>query len=145
MAWGHAAGVSFAVMVVGVQVLLPAYNHAFSPRSQLRHLAGEAERAGRPVVCYPQMYESASFYLPGGQVRAFGPAQRRELIDHLCAHPGTLLLVKSGPALDRLLAELPPWVEFRPWHRRGPIQVGRVVARRQPVGPLLAWEGAGSD
>jgi len=39
-------------------------------------------------------------------VRAFGLAQRRELIDYLKVRPGTLMLVKSGPVMEQLLREL---------------------------------------
>ena len=58
-----------------------------------------------------------------------GTDQRGELIAHLQEHPGTLLLVKSGPVLQQLLQELPPGVTFTTRQRGGAITVGRVVYR----------------
>ncbi len=140
LAWRHTAAVTFAGLWLGVQHLLPAYNDLFSLRGQLRRAAGAPERGGRAVVCYPQRYDSVSFYLPRGELRVFGGGQRRELIAHLEQNPGTLLLVKSGPVLRELLAELPPGVEFRAREQRAAIVVGRVVRRGDEADRLLARE-----
>jgi hypothetical protein len=88
-----------------------------------------AELRHRPVVCYPQRFDSVSFYLPDSQVSVFTAEQRRELIAHLQDHPGTLLLVKSGAVLQELLHELPPEFSFSTRQRGGAITVGRVVHR----------------
>jgi hypothetical protein len=137
IAWRHSAGIVFLALVLGVQYLLPAYNDLFSLRKQLRDAASPT---GRGVVCYPQRYESASFYLPQREVHVFGVEQRQQLFAHLDQHPGTLLLVKSGPVLERLLAELPPGVEFQTRQRRAAILVGRIVRRGDDTERLLARE-----
>lgn len=140
IAWRHAAAAVFAASLVGVQVFLPAYNDLFSLRSQLRRTAGMAERGGRVVVCYPQRYDSVSYYLRSSEVRVFGAGQRNELIAHLARHPGTLLLVKTGSALEGLLKELPRDVEFRARRSRSAFVVGRVMVRGQEPERLLAFE-----
>jgi dolichol-phosphate mannosyltransferase len=139
LAWSHTFAIVFIVILFGVQRLLPAYHEQFALRGSLRRLAGVAERRGQPIVCYPQRYDSASFYLPRGQVRVYGPEQRRELIAYLEQTPGTLLLMKSGDVMQSLLRELPPGIEFRAHSRRGTIIAGRVVARSESA--PLAQEG----
>jgi 4-amino-4-deoxy-L-arabinose transferase-like glycosyltransferase len=138
--WAHATLGGFVVMLVGVHVHLPAYNDLFSLRGKLRKVAGIAEREGRPIVCYPQRYESLSFYLPNGRVQVFGAHQKAELLTYLRANPGTLLLVKSGPVLERLLAALPEGIEYHTADRRAAIQVGRVQARGVPLETMVALE-----
>lgn len=141
LAWSATAGVVFAGLWLAVLHLLPAYNDHFSLRGQLRRHATAAERGARAVVCYPQRYDSAHFYLPAAPVAVYGPHQRRELLAYLEENPGTLLLVKSGPVLTGLLRDLPPSVEFRTRQRRGAITVGRVVAAGDGPMRLLAREG----
>ncbi|MGL4550176.1 MAG: hypothetical protein ACRC33_03225, partial [Gemmataceae bacterium] len=124
LAWAGSFGLLVAALYLGVVHLLPAYNDQFSVRGELRRQA----RAGQEVVCFPMRYDSASFYLPANPVRVFDRGQSRELIAHLEAEPGALLLVKSGPTLERLLGELPPTLRFV-GKRGGAIAVGRVEAR----------------
>ncbi|MFM7148706.1 MAG: glycosyltransferase, partial [Gemmataceae bacterium] len=116
--WNEAQVAMFGAVFAGVQFLLPAYNDLFSLRGQLRRVAGPVERRGQEVVCFPQRYESVSFYLPGGNIRVFGADQQNTMIRHLRQNPGTMLLVKYGPVLQRLLEELPPDIEFQPLKKR---------------------------
>lgn len=136
----HATMGGVALLFVGIQVFLPAYNDLFSLRGRLRRMASVAEREGKPIVCYPQRYESLSFYLPAGQVQVFGPSQKREMLEHLRQHPGTMLLVKSGPVLQQLRAELPPGIEYRTAESRASIQIGRIVTRGLPLETMVAWD-----
>jgi 4-amino-4-deoxy-L-arabinose transferase-like glycosyltransferase len=124
LAWAGSFGLLVAAVYLGVVHLLPAYNDQFSVRGALRRQA----RAGQEVVCYPMRYDSASFYLPRNPVRVFTKDQSGELIAHLKATPGVLLLVKSGPTLRRLLEELPPTLRFV-GKRDGAIAVGRIEPR----------------
>jgi hypothetical protein len=124
LSWAGSAGIIFLVELLAVQYLLPAYNRQFGLRSQLLHASSREH-----VVCYPQRFDSVSFYLPRSQVHAFGPDQRRELIAHLHDHPGTLVLVKSGPILDEFMRKLPPGVLFTTRQRGGAITAGRVISR----------------
>jgi 4-amino-4-deoxy-L-arabinose transferase-like glycosyltransferase len=129
VSWAGSAAVAFAGLLLAVQHLQPAYNRQFALRGPLRRHVTRAELRHRPVVCYPQRFDSVSFYLPDSRVTAFTAEQRRELIAHLRDHPGTLLLVKSGAVLQKLLRELPPEFSFSTRQRGGAITVGRVVLR----------------
>ena len=128
VSWAASVSVVLAALLVGVWFLQPTYNRQFSLRTALRRHLRESDR-DRPVVCYPQRYESAGFYLPDNPVRVFGIDQRAQMGEYLRANPGTLLLVKSGHAFDRMIADLPPALEFRTRQRRGAVLVGRVVER----------------
>lgn len=126
LAWGGAFALLVGALYLAVAHLLPAYNDQFSVRGELRRQAALAH-AAQPIVCYPVQFDSASFYLPGREVKVFTPDRRRELLDHLEGHPGSLVLVRSGPALEGLLRDLPPGVRFVAGRRSGAITVGRVV------------------
>ena len=112
--------------------LQPTYNKQFSVRDSLRRHLRESDRT-RAVVCYPHRYESAGFYLPENPVHVFGVDQHAQMGAYLGANPGTVVLVKSGPAFERMVAELPPALEFRTRQRRGAVLVGRVVERREKI------------
>lgn len=140
--WATTAGLTFAGLWLGIAFLLPAYHDRFSLRGHLRQQASISALGTRPVVCYPQRYDSAHFYLPGRPVRVFAAEQRRELCAYLAEHPGTLLLVKSGPVFRDLLAALPPAVEFRTGQRGGAILVGRVMTRDRPPVQVAPLSGA---
>jgi dolichol-phosphate mannosyltransferase len=143
VSWLAGAAVVFVCLFGAVQHLQPAYNRQFALRGPLRRHTTPAELRQRPVVCYPQRFDSVSFYLPASRVRTFGPGQRRDLIAHLQQHPGTLLLVKSGPVLEQLLRDLPPDVCFTTRQRGGAVTVGRVVRRAAgPGGFARAGEGS---
>jgi 4-amino-4-deoxy-L-arabinose transferase-like glycosyltransferase len=127
VSWAVCGLVVLAMLFTGVRQLLPAYNHQFSLRGQLRRQVRLSEPAGRPVVCYPMRYDSLSFYLPQSQVRVFGYAQKADLIAHLEAHPDTLALIRSGRVFDDVVRDLPPGVRLSTRQRGGAITVGRVV------------------
>jgi 4-amino-4-deoxy-L-arabinose transferase-like glycosyltransferase len=126
LSWATSAGVVLIVLFAGIHQLLPAYNRQFSVRGQLRQQDGLAKLTSQPVVCYPLRYDSVSFYLPNSQVRVFGHGQKRELIAHLETHPGTLVLIKSGPVFQDLVRDLPSSIHLRA-RQRGSITVGQVV------------------
>ena len=95
---GVCAAITFVVLLFGVYYLQPAYNRQFAFRSQLRTDAVLADTEGLPVACYPQRWDSVSFYLPHADVRVYSHEQRRHLLRDLIVQPRTLLLVKSGKA-----------------------------------------------
>ncbi len=105
--WPTCAALTFVLLLGGVLLLLPSYNDQFALRQQLS-VHWNLVRTGRvPVICWPQRWDSVSFYLPGAQVKVFGAGQRTELLGELQAHPESLLLLKSGRMLTDLLNELP--------------------------------------
>jgi dolichol-phosphate mannosyltransferase len=129
--WGSCAAVTFAVLVLGVYYLQPAYNRQFALRDPLCSNAVLAERGQLSVVCYPQRWDSVSFYLPQADVRVYTRGQRHQLWADLRARPETLLLVKSGSTLDDLLRELPDSLEFMAPEEPGLVTAGWV----RPLSP----------
>jgi hypothetical protein len=97
-------------------------------------LPSEADLAARDaaVVCYPQRWDSVSFYLPHADVRVYTREQRRQLLADLRSRPRTLLLVKSGKVFEDFLRELPESIEFVAHGRSGIVTAGWVRPRLEP-------------
>jgi dolichol-phosphate mannosyltransferase len=129
VSWGVCAAVTFTVLGLGIYHLQPAYNRQFALRSQLRSEAGLAVSRRTPIVCFPQRWDSVTFYLPRSDVRVYTLNQRRQLLADLRLRPRTLLLVKSGRVLDDLLRELPDSLEFVARGRPGVVTAGWVQPR----------------
>jgi dolichol-phosphate mannosyltransferase len=138
LSWGACGVVVFAVAFLGVLHLQPAYNRQFALRGRVRGDAELADVPGLPVVCYPQRWDSVSFYLPQADVRVFGPEQWQIMLSDLRSRPRTLLLVKSGPVLQTFLRDLPESVEFVPRGRPGAVTAGWVRLREEVPASLYA-------
>jgi 4-amino-4-deoxy-L-arabinose transferase-like glycosyltransferase len=138
LSWAGCAGVVLVLLTAGVHYLQPAYNRQFALRGPLRRTVQGARPRGLHVLCYPQRWDSVSFYLPTAQVRVYPPGRRRQLLEDLRDRPGGLLLVKSGKDLERLLADLPPGVEFVTRGRPGAVTVGHVRARVELPAGMMA-------
>jgi hypothetical protein len=110
VSWVSCAVVTFAALFAAVQFLLPAYNEQFALRQPLANLEPSGERL--TVVCYPQRFDSVSFYRPDAEVQVFTAAQVPQLLRCLADRPGALLVVKSGAAADALRCALPESLEF---------------------------------
>ncbi len=132
ISWGVCAAVTFVVLGLGVYHLQPAYNRQFALRGHLRGDTDLADGTRLPVVCYPQRWDSVSFYLPRADVRVYTLEQRRQMLADLRSRPRTLLLVKSGKVLDDLLRELSDSIEFVAHGRPGVVTAGWVRPRREP-------------
>ncbi|HTU19113.1 MAG TPA: glycosyltransferase [Gemmataceae bacterium] len=135
VSWGVCAAVTFVVLALGVYHLQPAYNRRFALRGPLRSRTVLAEKGDLSIACYPQRWDSVSFYQPHADVRVYTRDQRRQLLADLCTRPRTLLLIKSGKALEELLRDLPESVEFIPHGQPGLVTAGwvrprKLVARR---------------
>ena len=135
VSWPVCGGTTFAVLLAGILVLQPAYNRQFSLRDCLRDVPRSPALS---VVCYPQRWDSVSFYLPRADVRGYGVHQRAELLEDLRTHPGTLLLAKSGPLLDDLVRDLPGSLEVVRHGRGGAVTAGWVRAPAEPPDDLFA-------
>jgi dolichol-phosphate mannosyltransferase len=131
VSWGACAAVTFAVLGLGVYHLQPAYNEQFALPGHLRSDADLAATERLPVICYPQRWDSVSFYLPHADVRVYTLEQRRQLLADLSGRPRTLLVVKSGKVLEDLLRELPDSVEFVTRGRSGVVTTGWVRPRSE--------------
>ena len=129
--------VTFVVLYVGVRELQPAYNRQFALRGDLRKQVALLDQRPACVVCYPQRWDSVSFYLPQANIKVYHTDERARLLSDLRLQPETLLLVRSGHALRELLDGLPPSVEFIARNRQGPITVGLV--RSHDAVPITAF------
>ena len=110
--WITCLAVTFALLYFAVYQLQPAYNRQFALREELRQHAALLP-ANRPsVACFPQAWDSVTFYLPDADVRVYHPQDRASLLRDLMARPETLLLVKSKRLCDELLRDLPGPVDF---------------------------------
>jgi 4-amino-4-deoxy-L-arabinose transferase-like glycosyltransferase len=127
--WAACAVATFAVLYIGVRELQPAYNRQFALRSELRKQLSPAHREATRVACYPQRWDSVSFYLPQANIKVYRAEDRKHLLDDLRSRPDTLLLVKSGRSLRELLDDLPDSVEFVTRGRQGVVTAGYVRAR----------------
>jgi len=135
--WAATAAATFAVLLAGVHVLLPAYNQQFALRKELRTHAELAPTPRLTVACYPQRYDSVSYYLPNADVRVYTADQKRQLLRDL-RRGDTLLVVKTNHALKELLDEWPEGVEFVSRGKPGAITVGWVRVRGAPPAGAVA-------
>jgi 4-amino-4-deoxy-L-arabinose transferase-like glycosyltransferase len=119
VSWGVCAAITFAVLAFGVYYLQPAYNRQFALRGPLRSQEVLSERDRLSIACYPQRWDSVTFYQPQADVHIFSHEQRQQLLADLHSRQRTLLLVKSGKVLDELLQELPDSIEFTSQNRPG--------------------------
>jgi dolichol-phosphate mannosyltransferase len=134
--WAGCLAVTFVLLYAGVRELQPAYNRQYALRSDLRKQLGLMHDPSASVACYPQRWDSVSFYLPQADVKVYHADERARLLADLRAKPETLLLVKSGRALREVLDELPGSVEFVTHGRQGLVTVGRVRARESTLAQL---------
>ncbi len=125
VSWPVCGAATFAVLLAAVLVLQAAYNRQYSLRDCLRDVPRTAPLS---VVCYPQQWESVSFYLPRADVHAYGLQERDRLLQDLRAHPGTLLLAKTGKPLDDLLEAMPGSLEIVRHGRGGAVTAAWVRA-----------------
>jgi hypothetical protein len=113
--------------------VMPGYARKFSLRAQVRPQLEVSADPGIPVVCYPHLWDSVSFYLKRNDVQAFSSSRRAELMAQLRACPNVLLFVKSDHSLQEVLASLPPSLEFVPRGKNGIITAG--IVSQRPVAP----------
>lgn len=134
--WATCGVMTCTMLFLGVLLLQPAYNRRFAVRARLLAHAPLTEQI--PVLCYPQRWDSVSFYLPDANVRVYGRGEREQLIADLRWQPEAVLLIKSGRLLQELLQELPASVEFVASRRQGMVTVGWLKPREGPDMHMLA-------
>lgn len=132
---GLCAGTTFALLLAGIQLVLPGYARKFSLRSQTKPMARFLRDAAVPVACYPHLWDSIPFYLGRDDIRVYSAADRRRLVADLAASPQTAVFVKTERWLDELVKSLPPGLEFVPQSRPGFVTAG-IVRRRALPGDL---------
>lgn len=125
-------GVMFALLLLGVHLLLPNYHRAFALRGQVRRHHELAQDMDLSVASYPKRWDSISFYLERNDVEAYTPELRAAMIRDLQKQERTLLFVKQGESLDDLMSALPPELEFVPRGRPGGKVVTGMVQKKKP-------------
>lgn len=136
--WGTCAIATFSVLLMALLQLHAGYSRQFALRGRLRTDWRLAHQPGLPVVCYPQRWDSVSFYLPQADVRVYHAEQENELAQYLRTRPRTLVLVKSGSHLRQFLQSLPAAAQFVPRGRPGAVTAGWVCMRQAPADNLFA-------
>jgi dolichol-phosphate mannosyltransferase len=126
LSWAHCATATFALLFVGIQVALPAYNERFALRTCVEACAAGAEV---PIACYPRSWDSVAFYLRR-PVRVYSAEQKAQFIADLLRSQRTLLFVHAGRDAQELLRDLPPSLEFTLEQRSGPVLAGWVRPRQ---------------
>lgn len=138
VAWSVCGATTLAVLVALAYHVLPGYHRRAAVRGQVRAVAEAGGDTSLPVVCYPRRFDSVGFYLDRDDVRAFTAAEKLHLLDALRDRPETLLFAETGPALEDLLGDLPPGMEFIRRGRVGLVTAGTVRYRPEPPAALLA-------
>jgi 4-amino-4-deoxy-L-arabinose transferase-like glycosyltransferase len=110
--WATCLGATFGLLYFAVSELQPAYNRQFALRDDLKQNAVLLPAERPSVACYPQAWDSVTFYLPNADVHVYHAGDRAALLKDVMARPKTLLLVKSKRLCDELLRDLPGRVEF---------------------------------
>jgi 4-amino-4-deoxy-L-arabinose transferase-like glycosyltransferase len=128
LTWAHCAAATFLLLLVGIQVLLPAYNRRFALRACIASCREQVNAESVPVMCYPRSWDSVGFYL-GREVRVYSTEQRGQLIDDLQRQPRALLFVRAGRTADELLRALPRTVTFTAERQEGSILMVWVCSR----------------
>jgi 4-amino-4-deoxy-L-arabinose transferase-like glycosyltransferase len=126
--WPRTAIVTGLVLLLGLQLLMPVYNSQFALRAQLQQHQQSLGGAAMVVLCYPQRWDSISFYAPQAEVKTFLAEEKKELLRAIRAQPGALLLVRSG-RWTQLLKQLPPDLEYVGEEKPGAIWAGCVRVR----------------
>jgi len=136
--WPVAAGVSFGVLLGGIQVLLPEYNRHFGLRTHLRAHAGQRSAGQLKVICYPQRWDSVSFYLPDAEVKVFSASERQRLFAELRDGEPAVLAARAGNALKEVVSGLPQEMEFVSASPNAAVVVGWVRPRTSTVNGRFA-------
>jgi hypothetical protein len=137
--WAACAAMTFALLFLSLDKLLPGYARKFSLRSQVGAQAKLIVDEKVPIACYPHRWDSVNFYLGRSDIAVYQPEERNRLIRDLKANPNTVLFVKSDHALKDFLQDLPPSLEFIPrGAHQGIVTAGLICRRPEAAASLLA-------
>jgi hypothetical protein len=90
------------------------------------------------ILCYPQRWDSVSFYLPDADVKVFAAKERQSLLDELHRRPRVMLAARSGRALNEIVAGLSEEMEFVAGSKNAAVTVGWVRRRAAPANERFA-------
>jgi 4-amino-4-deoxy-L-arabinose transferase-like glycosyltransferase len=113
-----------------VYQLLPEYHRRNSLRGQVRRFAEWCRKEQVPVLCYPRLRDSVSFYLQRHPIQTWTPQNLQNVTQGLEDGQQSLVFINSRPALKQFVAALPASLQFVPVGRQGKrLQVGLVQPR----------------
>jgi 4-amino-4-deoxy-L-arabinose transferase-like glycosyltransferase len=136
--WPVAAAAVCLGMVVAGWLLLDDYHRHFALRGQVRRHRELVRDEDLQVACFPRGWDSVSFYLQKGDVRAFSLEESAELVRYLEERP-TLVFVKKGAGLEEMARVLSASLELIEIGRQSEkVFVGVVRRSSKPT----AWRSA---
>jgi 4-amino-4-deoxy-L-arabinose transferase-like glycosyltransferase len=135
--WLLCAGVTFTMLVIAQQAILPKYARKFSLRAQVQpHAMRQSNDVA--VACYPHRWDSVSFYLRRQDVRVYAENERPQLLADLRRQAGMLVFVKSERYLKDLVDALPGSWKFVPHGRGGLVTAGWICRRTEVPSQVFA-------
>jgi dolichol-phosphate mannosyltransferase len=143
--WAICGATTFVLIMLAIHQVLPGYARKFSLRHQV-HRPMEMARGDEPVICFPHVWDSVTFYLRRSDVNVYGAGERAKMLADVKTRPEALVFVKSDDQADRASAHcltdlrraLPPELEFVPFGRPGIATAGVIRRRGLPPDMLLA-------
>jgi 4-amino-4-deoxy-L-arabinose transferase-like glycosyltransferase len=106
------AQVSFSVLFVGHNFVLPWYAGYRAPSAHLAELQSYCGDKQTPVVCYPRNCDSAAFYIGRDDLQSYRSKQTNVLVRFLQRQPRTVLLLTHRHSLKGLGYALTPDLEI---------------------------------
>jgi hypothetical protein len=127
---------SFAVLFVGHNVLLPWYAGYRAPSAHLAELQRYCGDMQVPVVCYPRNCDSAAFYIGRDDLRSYRSKQTHLLVGYLQTQPRTVLLLTHRHSLKGLGYALTPDLYIADVRHFG---LGNLPGLPEGLGQKLTW------
>jgi 4-amino-4-deoxy-L-arabinose transferase-like glycosyltransferase len=127
---------SFAVLFVGHNVLLPWYAGYRAPSAHLAELRSYCGDKQVPVICYPRNCDSAAFYIGRDDLQSYRSKQTHLLVGFLQTQQRTVLLLTHRHSLKGLGYALTPDLHIADVRHFG---LGNVPGLPEGLGQKLAW------
>jgi hypothetical protein len=106
------AQLSFSILFVGHNFVLPWYAGYRAPSAHLAELKSYCGDKQTPVVCYPRNCDSAAFYIGRDDLQSYRSKQTNVLVRFLQQQPRTVLLLTHRHSLKGLGYALTPDLEI---------------------------------
>jgi hypothetical protein len=103
---------SFTILFVGHNIMLPWYADYRAPSAHLGELKSYCGDRQTPVVCYPRNCDSAAFYIGREDLRSYRSKETNDLVRFLQHQPRTVLLLTHRHSLKGLGYALTPDLEI---------------------------------
>jgi hypothetical protein len=127
---------SFAVLFVGHNLLLPWYAGYRAPSAHLAELKSYCGDKQVPVICYPRNCDSAAFYIGRDDLQSYRSKQTHLLVGYLQTQPRTVLLLTHRHSLKGLGYALTPDLYIAEVRHFG---LGNIPGLSEGLGQKLTW------